>query len=416
MDMLTFTNTTDLPENVSSVVSNRTNTSNFREVMTIVSTSLYGVLFLLGFLGNGLVIYVILRYTKMKTVTNLYILNLSIADGLFLMLLPMLMTTVMVKKWIFGEAMCKIYFIINSINMFTGAFTLFVMAGDRFMAVCYPISSMRFRTIFVAKCACACTWVASFLVMFPVVLYSQTSLVRPGYYTCTIKWPDGELKSSDGYITYTSILGFVLPVFFICILYTLLLIRLKSTGPAVISAERRRSHRKITKLVTLIIAVYIFCWLPYWMYQIRLIAFPPKGQLPNWEITLFTALTFLSYANSMLNPFLYAFTNEAFRDSFIAAFKCLPAIQTKGGRRRESEVDTCHANNNHNNALVKRTEHRQSDNEQVRHKTDMPCEMTALTEMTCSKEKVTVNGTEKREHMDIKSNDIETVQPLLKQA
>ena len=47
----------------------------------------YGLMCIVGLIGNGLVVFVILRYTKMKTVTNMYILNLSIADFLFMGLL-----------------------------------------------------------------------------------------------------------------------------------------------------------------------------------------------------------------------------------------------------------------------------------------------------------------------------------------
>ena len=58
--------------------------------------------------GNSLVIFVITRYTKMKTVTNMYIVNLSVADGLFLLGLPMVMSTGIMRRWIFGFAMCKV--------------------------------------------------------------------------------------------------------------------------------------------------------------------------------------------------------------------------------------------------------------------------------------------------------------------
>ena len=51
---------------------------------SIVFASLYALICVVGLLGNGLVIFVVLRYTKMKTVTNMYILNLAVADLCFL--------------------------------------------------------------------------------------------------------------------------------------------------------------------------------------------------------------------------------------------------------------------------------------------------------------------------------------------
>ena len=44
----------------------------------------YALICVLGLCGNTLVIYVVLRYSKMQTVTNLYIFNLALADECFL--------------------------------------------------------------------------------------------------------------------------------------------------------------------------------------------------------------------------------------------------------------------------------------------------------------------------------------------
>lgn len=58
---------------------------------------LYGLVFLVGLFGNTLVIYVVLRFSKMQTVTNMYIFNLAVADEMFLVGLPFLITTVIYK-------------------------------------------------------------------------------------------------------------------------------------------------------------------------------------------------------------------------------------------------------------------------------------------------------------------------------
>ena len=65
-------------------------------------------MFLVGLVGNTLVIYVVLRYTKMQTVTNLYILNLAVADFTFLIGIPFIMTTMGLGFWPFGNVMCKV--------------------------------------------------------------------------------------------------------------------------------------------------------------------------------------------------------------------------------------------------------------------------------------------------------------------
>ncbi len=111
----------------------------------------YALVCVVGLCGNTLVIYVVLRYSKMQTVTNLYILNLALADECFLVGIPFLVVTMAKGDWIFGMAMCKIYLTTTSINQFTSSIFLTVMSADRYVAVCHPISSPRFRTNVIAR-------------------------------------------------------------------------------------------------------------------------------------------------------------------------------------------------------------------------------------------------------------------------
>lgn len=97
----------------------RSDDSGFRELRLVLVLS-YLVICVVGLVGNTLVVAVIAKFAKMKTVTNIYILNLSVADGLFLIGLPMIATTAILKHWAFGSLLCKVYYILTSINMFTG--------------------------------------------------------------------------------------------------------------------------------------------------------------------------------------------------------------------------------------------------------------------------------------------------------
>ena len=220
----------------------------------------------------------------MKTVTNMYILNLSIADAIFLLGLPMVMTTSVMRHWVYGAVLCKVYYISTGVNMFTGAFTLTVMSADRFLAVCYPIRSMPYRTPRYALIAIALTWVVSFNVILPIILYAQVipSHFFPSLQSCKMLWPSGQ----KAYVSYTLLLGFVIPILLISLFYVLLLVRLRTTGPTVKSKEKKRSHRKVTKLVSLIIAVYLVCWLPYWAFQVHLII-PKDLVLEPWKVLMF---------------------------------------------------------------------------------------------------------------------------------
>jgi hypothetical protein len=84
--------------------------------LLVIIQILYAMVCILGLCGNTLVIYVVLRYSKMQTVTYIYILMLAVADEIFLIGIPFLIVTSIQGDWIFGLAMCKAYFTTTSIN------------------------------------------------------------------------------------------------------------------------------------------------------------------------------------------------------------------------------------------------------------------------------------------------------------
>lgn len=123
--------------------------------------------------------------------------------------------------------------------------------------------------------------------MVPIILYSTTVARMDGKKSCNIVWPSGNSGSgnataddegfieSDGstFTLYTFTLGFAIPLSLILVFYYLVLRRLRTVGPKSKSKEKKRSHRKVTKLVLTVIAVYVFCWTPYWVSSFHLILF-----------------------------------------------------------------------------------------------------------------------------------------------
>jgi len=99
--------------------------------ISLIVQVLYGIVCCVGLCGNTLVIYVVVRFSKMQTVTNLYIVNLAIADECFLVGIPFLMTTLAFQSWPFGKIVCKAYFTSTSINQITSSMFLLIMSADR---------------------------------------------------------------------------------------------------------------------------------------------------------------------------------------------------------------------------------------------------------------------------------------------
>lgn len=146
-----YSGTTDSSnESFGEFVGNNTNSSgnydfvecppNQMPMANIFFMILYALVCIIGLMGNTLVIYVVLRFSNMQTTTNMYILNLAIADECFLIGIPFLIATMNMGHWAFGGAMCKAYLVSTSITQFTSSIFLFIMSADRYIAICHHIS------------------------------------------------------------------------------------------------------------------------------------------------------------------------------------------------------------------------------------------------------------------------------------
>ncbi|CAL8126372.1 unnamed protein product [Orchesella dallaii] len=297
--------------------------------------ALYGIVCLIGLAGNTLVIYVVVRFSKMQTVTNLYIVNLAIADECFLIGIPFLMVTAVLGYWPFGNFFCKAYFTTTGINQIASSMFLLIISADRYLAVCHPINALKWRTPLIAKLVALTAWILSALLMVPIFMYANT-LELDDKINCNIFWPDSSTMNGEMmYISYTFVLGFAAPLTLILIFYILIIRQLKMVGhkktpqssntdfgDKEIQQIQPKSSRNVTKLVLTMIAVYFVCWAPYWGVQMALIFMSHESNHSGTVLVIFLLAGCLSYSNSAMNPILYAFLSDNFKKSFKKACSC----------------------------------------------------------------------------------------------
>ncbi|XP_037134295.1 somatostatin receptor type 2 [Syngnathus acus] len=277
---------------------------------SVVITLIYFMVCAVGLCGNALVIYVILRYAKMKTVTNIYILNLAVADVLCMMSLPFIALQLALVHWPFGEALCKVILTVDSLNQFTSIFCLTVMSIDRYLAVVHPIKSTKWRKPRVAKFINLTVWGVSLLVILPTMIFSGLDKVP----VCGIVWPEPQDAYYTAFIFYTFFIGFFLPLAVICLCYLFIIVKVKSSGMRVGSTKRKRSERKVTRMVSIVVAVFVLCWLPFYIFNVTSVtgSINPTSAVKS----TFDFVVVLGYANSCANPILYAFLSDNFKKSF----------------------------------------------------------------------------------------------------
>jgi len=133
---------------------------------------LYLVTFVFGMCGNSLTVLVMLRHHRLRTVAACFILNLAIADDLFLVCLPFMAYSTFTRHWVFGDVFCRAMNAFWGVNQYASIFTMTLMSVDRYLAVVHPLTSLTYRTCRKAFVVCAVIWTVSFLLVLPLPLYS----------------------------------------------------------------------------------------------------------------------------------------------------------------------------------------------------------------------------------------------------
>nr|XP_055117332.1 delta-type opioid receptor isoform X3 [Symphalangus syndactylus] len=254
------------------------------------------------------------EYTKMKTATNIYIFNLALADALATSTLPFQSAKYLMETWPFGELLCKAVLSIDYYNMFTSIFTLTMMSVDRYIAVCHPVKALDFRTPAKAKLINICIWVLASGVGVPIMVMAVTR-PRDGAVVCMLQFPSPSWYWDTVTKICVFLFAFVVPILIITVCYGLMLLRLRSVRLLSGSKEKDRSLRRITRMVLVVVGAFVVCWAPIHIFVIvwMLVDIDRRDPLVVAALHLCIAL---GYANSSLNPVLYAFLDENFKRCF----------------------------------------------------------------------------------------------------
>ncbi|KAI3413197.1 hypothetical protein GPALN_010698 [Globodera pallida] len=108
----------------------------------VTYSSFYALIFLVGLIGNGLLIRTIRRR---MSVANVFLLNLAISDLLLcITALPITPVLAFVKQWIFGSVLCKLVPLCQGISVLSrsvliSSYCLCFIALDRFRSIVTPL-------------------------------------------------------------------------------------------------------------------------------------------------------------------------------------------------------------------------------------------------------------------------------------
>ncbi|KAK2858584.1 hypothetical protein Q5P01_003204 [Channa striata] len=103
-------------------------------------------MFVFSLIGNGLVLFIIYRFEKLTTVTNILLLNLVFSSLIFMSSLPFWGIYMQLKDWIFGKFMCKLVGSVYYMGFYSSVLFLTLLTFDRHLAVVYSLGASQVRT------------------------------------------------------------------------------------------------------------------------------------------------------------------------------------------------------------------------------------------------------------------------------
>ncbi|XP_042621295.1 neuropeptide FF receptor 1 like 1 [Cyprinus carpio] len=288
----------------------------------------YLLVLLLCVVGNGLVCLVVIRNRNMRSVTNLFILNLAISDllvGIFCV--PTTLIDSLISGWPFSQITCTISNLIQGMSVSASVFTLVAIAVDRFMGIVYPFHH-RLRPV-TAFFAIIFIWLLAFAIIFPsaatltVIHLDDMYMVQDNQmyplFVCFEDWARADMRRVYTLVIFVQV--YLAPLGLICIMYGCIAAKLSNN----LRENRVRSGRrmKVIKMLIMVAILFMVSWLPLWTLML-LTDYQDldRQQIDFLSSYLFPVAHWLAFFNSGVNPIIYGFFNMNFRRGFQAAVAC----------------------------------------------------------------------------------------------
>lgn len=271
--------------------------------VSIVVCVFYALIFLLAIPGNVLVVLVIVSARQALTPSDMYLFNLSLADGLLALTLP-LWATSMMRGWVFGDVVCKLTNMAHELSFYCSIFFLACISVDRYRVIVHAMEARKEHWGMFSRLVCASVWSAG-------AALSISSAANSG----TVESPDAKLTVCDeGFKLAPRLLrhvvGFLLP----------LAVMLGCYGVTVVRLLQTRSFRKqrAMRVILAVVAAFLLCWAPHHV-TVMVDTLMHVGQVrfscdarQSMDKALFVTQS-MALLHTCVNPVLYAFVGEKFR-------------------------------------------------------------------------------------------------------
>ncbi|CAB3401103.1 unnamed protein product [Caenorhabditis bovis] len=300
-----------------------------------VITCAYFFVILCGAFGNFLTILVVIPNPAMRTTRNFFILNLALSDFFVcIVTAPTTLYTILYMFWPFGRTLCKIAGSLQGFNIFLSTFSIASIALDRYVLIIFPTKRERQQNL--SLCFIIMIWITSIILAVPLLQASDLYSVYEDK-SCGISlhicheqneiW-EKMIISKATYTLAVLITQYAFPLSSLVFAYTRIAHRMKlrfanraqSCANGIGTSQRRRSvverQRRTHLLLMCVVAVFAVAWLPLNVFHI----INTFELVSNFSVSTFGICHFLAMCSASLNPLIYAFFNQNFRNEFINLF------------------------------------------------------------------------------------------------
>ncbi|XP_064189305.1 C-C chemokine receptor type 4-like [Anguilla rostrata] len=273
----------------------------------------YYSIFLLSLLGNGLVLYIIYKYEKLNSMTNIFLLNLVISDLVFAFSLPF-WATYHSSEWIFGRAMCKLVSSVYYIGFYSSILFLTLMTLDRYLAVVHAVTALKRRRNTYAFISSAAVWCISILASVKKIILFGVREDGDSGTLCE------ETDFSKEVMTRWQLIGdyqqfiffFLLPLAIVLYCYTRIAVK--------IVHSRMKEKCRAVKIIFVIIVAFFICWTPYnIVVLLRALQALNKDNSGSCTDGLDYALYItrnIAFLYCCISPVFYTFVGKKFQNHF----------------------------------------------------------------------------------------------------
>ncbi|XP_075409491.1 lysophosphatidic acid receptor 5 [Tenrec ecaudatus] len=279
----------------------------------------YSLVLAAGLPLNALALWVFLCKLRVHSVVSVYMCNLAASDLLFTLSLPVRLSYYALHHWPFPDLLCQTAGAFFQMNMYGSCIFLALINVDRYAAIVHPLRLRHLRRTRVARCLCLCVWALILLFAVPAARVHKPSRCR---------YSDGEVRlcfESFGddlwqrrllpLVLLAAALGFLLPL--VAMLYSSGRVFWTLARP---DATRSQRRRQTVRLLLANFVIFLLCFLPYnvtlaiyGLLRGQLVVVSQAARDQVREVLMVTVL--LASANCVLDPLVYYFSAEGFRNT-----------------------------------------------------------------------------------------------------